>query len=295
MNELAVIEHQQPLAHLQPATLPVTAAQMRAQVNLIREVMDAVMKPDVHYGVIKGTDKPTLYKAGAEKIMATFRLAAEPFVEDLSGIDETGVPFIRYRVKVKMTSPTGVVVGFGIGECSSLEEKYKWRKAYKEDYNAAPEDRRRIKHYPDGSVKQIRTECADVANTVLKMAKKRSLVDGCLTSTAASDCFQQDIEDLPEELREEFLGDGTNSAPGAAAVSQPKSKSANGAPKAAQTKTTTAKPSGEPLTPGQIKMIGVKREAAGITEDELQKKFGELSNLDRSRANEVLAWITNPQ
>jgi hypothetical protein len=37
---------------------------------------------------------------------------------------------------------------------------------------------------------------ADHKNTVLKMAKKRSLVDATLTCTAASDIFIQDIEDL---------------------------------------------------------------------------------------------------
>ena len=50
------------------------------------------------------------------------------------------------------------------------------------------------------TVLQVRTNCADVANTVLKIGKKRSLVDGILTVTGASDIFTQDIEDLPEEL-----------------------------------------------------------------------------------------------
>lgn len=180
---------------------PLTAMDIRHQVNTIQEVMQDVMKPDVHYGVITGTDKPSLYKAGAEKIMATFRLAADPEVEDLSDDDQ-----VRYRVKVRLTSPSGVFVGSGIGECSSSEEKYKWRFAVcDEEFESTPENRRRIKwkrgwqNQPAKKVKQVRTEPADQANTVLKMAKKRGLVDAVLTATAASDCFSQDIEDLPEE------------------------------------------------------------------------------------------------
>ena len=41
---------------------------------------------------------------------------------------------------------------------------------------------------------------ADHYNTVLKMAKKRALVDAVLTTTAASDIFAQDLEDLNASL-----------------------------------------------------------------------------------------------
>jgi hypothetical protein len=49
-------------------------------------------------------------------------------------------------------------------------------------------------------VPQIRVNPSEMANTILKMAKKRSLIDAVLTSTAASDCFSQDLEDLPEGI-----------------------------------------------------------------------------------------------
>ena len=41
---------------------------------------------------------------------------------------------------------------------------------------------------------------ADHYNTALKMAKKRALVDAVVTSTAASDIFTQDLEDLNASL-----------------------------------------------------------------------------------------------
>lgn len=178
-----------------------TASQIRADVNLIQEVMKAVMTENVHYGKIIGCgDKPTLLKPGAEKIASTFRLAIDPIVEDLSSSDE-----IRYRIAARVTHQlTGQFLGSGIGEASTNEQKYKWRKIVCEDeWNATPEDRKRIKYGKDYTEKQIRTNPADVANTVLKMAKKRALVDAVLTITAASDCFTQDIEDLPEELAQE--------------------------------------------------------------------------------------------
>jgi hypothetical protein len=165
------------------------------------------MIKDTHFGTIPGTKVPSLYKPGAEKIMATFRLSAEPEVEDLSDDDQ-----VRYRVKVKILSSSGIVVGFGIGECSSNEEKYKWRAAVcPEEFAEAPPTRKREKwvkgKWDERSrsygkaykIQQVRTEPADLANTILKMAKKRGLIDGVLTATAASDIFTQDIEDLPEE------------------------------------------------------------------------------------------------
>ena len=186
-----------------------TAADVRAQVNLMQDVMIEVMKKDTHYGVIPGTKQPSLYKAGAEKIMSTFRLAADPAVEDLGRDGE-----VHYRVKVSILSASGMFLGAGMGECSSQEDKYAWRGVVcDEEFEATPENRRRIKFAKwNGKVeqkKQVRTNPADVANTILKMAKKRGMIDGVLTVTAASDLFTQDIEDLPEEVVAEIVGSHT--------------------------------------------------------------------------------------
>lgn len=183
-----------------------TAADVRAQVNLMQDVMQEVMRDGTHYGTIPGTKSKSLYKAGAEKLMATFRLAGDPEVDDLSRDGE-----IHYRVKVRLSSAGGTFIGAGIGECSSSEEKYAWRAAVcKEEFDATPETRRRVKFSKyQGRVEkkeQVRTNPADVANTILKMAKKRAQVDAVITATAASDIFTQDIEDLPEEVIAEIVG-----------------------------------------------------------------------------------------
>ncbi len=180
---------------------PLTAVELQAQVNTIQHVMKQVMKPNVHYGVIPGCKEPSLFKPGAEKIMATFRLSPEIEITDKSDADQ-----VRYQIKLRLKSPSGFYVGEGVGECSSNEEKYKWRKAIcDEEFDECAPDRRREKwskgwqNKPNYKAKQIRTESADLANTILKMAKKRALIDAVLTATGASDCFTQDIEDLPEE------------------------------------------------------------------------------------------------
>ena len=215
MTELAISEAR-----------PLTAVEIRAQVQLIQQVMKAVMKKDVHYGTIPGTNKPTLYKPGAEKILSTFRIAAaDPIVEDLSSSDE-----IRYRVKVPglTQTPTPIVLGVGVGECSSSEEKYRWRRPVcDEEWEETSEDRRRaVWKKADGKPyqqKQVRTNPSDVANTVLKMAHKRALVAMTLVVTSASDVFAQDLEDLPEEVRESVTDGETRT------VAQPQRASETGA------------------------------------------------------------------
>lgn len=191
-NEIAVTEQKS-----------LTAGEIRAHVNRVQEVMQAVMKKETHYGNIPGSKKPSLFKPGAEVLCATFRIAPSYRVEDMSNGDS-----IRYRITAIGTHQmTGVVLGEGIGECSSNEEKYKWRAAVcLEEFEATPPDRRRVKFSKWNNAvekkNQIRTEPADIANTVLKMAAKRAQVAMTLNVTAASDCFTQDIEDLPEELME---------------------------------------------------------------------------------------------
>ena len=188
MNDLVRVEKQ----------LPLTAADVRAHVNLVQEVMKAVMLEGTHYGKIPGTPKPSLWKPGAEVLAATFRIAVSYASEDLSTED-----CVRYRVTAVGThQTTGIVMGSGMGECSSNEEKYKWRKSNsKKEFDGTVENWRRVKYGKEYETQQVRTEPADVANTILKMACKRAQVAMTLNVTAASDIFTQDIEDLPEELR----------------------------------------------------------------------------------------------
>lgn len=183
-------------------------ADIISHVALVQEVMRAVMKPDVHYGIIPGTDKPTLYKQGAEVLCMAFRVADTYQVEDLSTTDT-----VRYRVTCTgVHQVNGVVLGTGMGEASSGEEKYKWRKAWDEEFDATPANMRRIKS-GKYKTKQVRTEPADLANTILKMANKRAKIAMTINVTACGDMFGQDLEDMDEALRDHLTRHGKDAPP----------------------------------------------------------------------------------
>ncbi|MBI2798936.1 MAG: hypothetical protein HYX63_01415 [Gammaproteobacteria bacterium] len=276
MNDLAVRQDTVVATYESPKRL--TAVDIRAQVNLIQEVMASIMKKDTHYGVIPGCKQPSLFKAGSEVLLTTFRISVEPDVEDISGLDER-----RYRVHAKgIHIPTGTVVGVGIGECSSMEEKYKWRKAYDKEWNDTPEDRRRVKHGRDYSTKQVRTEIADVSNTILKMAKKRAQVDMTLTALSASDVFAQDVEDLPEGYVNEE--DRDQRPP----VEQPKARSAP-----ARTESTREAPPDEdkPLGEGALRILRAKMRSKSMNDADLVAKFGPIESLHMSNFNAIQTWI----
>lgn len=184
-----------------------TVGEIKDQVSTIQRVLSEVMIKGTHYDVVPGCgEKQVLLKPGAEKILTVFHIGTEINVEDLGdGFD------IRYRVICRgFYIPTGATIGYGIGECSTSEKKYKWREAVcQAEYDATPETRRNKlwkKDYKTGKITevlQVRQNPADIANTVLKMAKKRAMVDLCLTATACSDMFVQDIEEDEERAHQE--------------------------------------------------------------------------------------------
>ena len=192
------------------------------QAALIKTVLDKVMQKDVHYGVIPGTGtKPTLLKPGAEKICTTFRLAPAYEIKRTDMADGHR----EYEIVCTLTHiPTGQIFGQGVGSCSSMESKYRFRKAEqtcpecgentiikgKQEYGGGwlcfkkkggcgtkfKDGDPVIENQEMGRVEYDNP--ADYYNTVLKMGKKRAHVDAVLTATAASDIFTQDVEDMPK-------------------------------------------------------------------------------------------------
>ena len=193
--------------------------QIKSQVNLIQSVMADVMQEGHHYGVIPGTDKPTLLKPGAEKLGLTFRLAPE-FEETMTDL---GNGHREYRFKCRLRHIiTGAVVGEGVGSCSTMESKYRWRNQFrvcpvcgkeaiikgKAEYGGGwvcfkKKDGCGAKFKDDDATITSQTvgrvenpDIADIWNTAYKIGKKRSHVDATLTATAASDIFTQDLDDF---------------------------------------------------------------------------------------------------
>ena len=202
-----------------------TVQQVLLHVSLIQQIMAAAMKEGEHFGRIPGCgDKPTLLKPGAEKLCLTFRLAPTYEVEER--LLERG--HREYRVTTTLTSiMTQANIGQGVGTCTTLENKFRFRAGAAEPtdrtvprayWDIRQEDPAKAQELIGGkgfSVKKVdgqgwmiakggekveHDNPADYYNTVLKMAKKRALVDAVLTSTAASDIFTQDLEDISASL-----------------------------------------------------------------------------------------------
>lgn len=206
----------------------VSAIDLRKQVNLIQEVMKAVMigptkeHPEgVHYGIVPGTKKPSLLKPGAEKLAMTFRLGS--VFEELQGSTESD-SFICYKINCQLFYiPTGNVVGNGRGVCNSKEKKYRTRMVYLNKATAEEKviGREEERTGDKGTYKVliVPQDPWDVQNTIYKMACKRAMVAAVINATGASDIFTQDVEDLPEgTVQEEHQQSGKPH------VEQPKEK-----------------------------------------------------------------------
>ena len=193
---------------------------IKEQIALIQKIMKDAMQEDVHYGKIPGCgNKPTLLKAGAEKLNLTFRLA--PHIEKIDTIN-LGNGHREHVITTKLINiNTGAIWAYGIGSCSTMESKYRYRNDNQIEFTDIEVPKEYWKNR-DNSIlgknciakkndagkwviaKKISTgkienpDIADIYNTVLKMAKKRSLVDATINATAASDIFTQDIEDFPK-------------------------------------------------------------------------------------------------
>jgi hypothetical protein len=174
------------------------------QISQIQELMRLAMKEGEHFGKIPGCgDKLVLLKPGAEKLAFMFRLA--PTYEIKIREHEKG--HREYEVITTLTHiATNSVIAQGVGICSTLESKFRYRYV-DSPYKPQKAEAEKLKIEGKGKwrksgndwIWQDKIEFQDVSdnyNTVLKMAKKRSLVDAILTATAASDIFTQDLEDF---------------------------------------------------------------------------------------------------
>ena len=133
------------------------------KIGQFQKVVQSQLMQNHDYGVIPGTPKPTLLKPGAEKIIMLLGLRSEFDIVDSTRDFEKG--FFQYQVKCKLYRGD-MLVTEGLGSCNNRERKY------------------------------IKMDPYTMDNTVLKMAKKRALVDAALLVGSLSDIFTQDLEDM---------------------------------------------------------------------------------------------------
>jgi hypothetical protein len=161
-----------------------------AKKRMMDQIFRELMKEGVHYGTIPGTPKPSLWQPGAELLCRTFALA--PDFENLD-VDGDGRRF-RSTCRVRH-APTGVILAEATRIASWYEPTFRWRKATKEEFEAAAPDRRRQldKTVPRGkyTLYQVESEPSELENSILARAEKRCHVAATRTATAASDIFHE--------------------------------------------------------------------------------------------------------
>ena len=199
-----------------------TAVELVKRLELIEEAMRTAMKKGVDYGVVPGTDKPGLFKPGAEKLAVLFKLDVQPRNELIWGPGEHLTVISRATI---YHAPTGTRLGYGEGICSSRERNRAYRKQErtcptceqpavikgKEEYGGGwlcwrkkngcgaqfPDGDQRIESQEVGEIEN--PDLPDQWNAVDKMSKKRGYVDAVLSVTGASAIFTQDIGSDPSE------------------------------------------------------------------------------------------------
>lgn len=137
------------------------------QITKFQQAVQNQFQQNMDYGVIPGTKQPTLLKPGAEKIVMLLGLKSHFEIVESTRDFENG--FFQYQIKCKLIKNIDgqdEVITEGLGSCNTMERKYQKSSPY------------------------------DLDNTVLKMAKKRALVDAALMVGSLSNVFTQDIEDM---------------------------------------------------------------------------------------------------
>jgi hypothetical protein len=303
-----------------------TAADLKAQMELIQRVMREVMTPGIDYGYIPGTEpkndeekkfkKPALFKSGAEKLNVLFRLGPDYEIVE----KERDGEHLSITSKCILTHiPSGLRWGSALGSCSTMESKYAYRNGGrvcpscgaaaiikgKAEYGGGwlcfqrkegcgakfADGDESIEGQKAGKVANV--DKADQYNTVLKMSNKRALIATTLNATGASAIFSQDIVDEPGD---DGGGDAADPATprqpaGKRSVQQPRSK--RGAPTGDAGSGGAAIDPNQKVSDGQLKMVQRKLDESGVSAEQLCQKFeiAAVPDLTFGKLNEALAWI----
>lgn len=182
------------------------------------------------YGIIPGTKKPTLLQPGAEKLCKFYGLVPK-FTEQIIQGDGKTVPHLRVIVHcfIHHGDETGPLAAEGYGAANSWEKKHRYRNGSNvcpacgsstvmrskdrvtgelngdwfcwvkkggcgAEFRKGSEEVQQIESQVIGTIEN--PDPYEAENTLLKIAKKRALVDATKLATATSGLFTQDAEDL---------------------------------------------------------------------------------------------------
>jgi hypothetical protein len=289
---------------------------------------------DGDYGTIPGTKKPTLFKSGAEKLCEVYGFAPDPII--LKEIEDYEKGLFDYTIKCNLVSRRdGMFVGSGLGSCSSFESKYRYRDSRrtcpacgadaiikgKEEYGGGwlcygkkggcgakyADNDPKIVDQKTGPVQN--PDMADVKNTVLKMAKKRALIDSVLSVTRSSSIFAQDLDDMagsgheghePAERRQAPQSQTSSTqqqtkAPAAATAPKERAK-APSTKKAEPAPATQTAPAAQTATPakdaGPVKAnIPPFTSPTSMTKEKLQQWARDVANKVHVSPDQIVVFI----
>lgn len=203
----------------------ISVEELLGQRDKIVQAMERAMRPGIHYGLIPGVQKPSLFKPGAELLNVLFRLAPSYHSERMWH-DDGHLTVVSRCVLTHI--PTTLTIGEGEGLCSTRESRYAYRQGGrtcpecgqtaiikgKAEYGGGwlcfarkggcgakwADDTDQAGEFESAEIGRVENpDIADSYNTVLKMADKRALIAAILNCTAASDVFTQDVEDMSQQ------------------------------------------------------------------------------------------------
>lgn len=176
----------------------------------VRRLRDECMVKEVHYGEIgaAGSGKRALLLPGAQLLANAFGYSAEKAISRI----ELANGHVTYVARAILTCPEGRYEG--VGEGSTLEDKYR----YRYEYIDAPipkaywDTRDQSLLLPNCIVRKgkggqwmqarvFESEPANHYNTVCKMAAKRAFTDAVIQAVGCADIFTQD-EDYIQQQRD---------------------------------------------------------------------------------------------
>lgn len=179
-----------------------------------------VMRAGVDFGVIPGTDKPTLLKPGAEKLCTLFGLV--PRFEIVREIEEWNGDAMFYYLYRCSLYRNGELIAEGDASANSREKKHRYRNAERVCPDCGKATLRKSKEKAGyycwaklgGCGNTFAADCEaitnqvvglipnpdvfDLVNTLQKMAQKRALVAATLIGVNASEFYTQDMEDFAD-------------------------------------------------------------------------------------------------
>lgn len=205
----------------------------KRRLAVFQEFVRFYLKEGEDFGTIPGTNKPTLFKSGADKLCEIYGLE-DKYPEDRRKRTERwdlDPPLFDYETTcVLYRKGTNISVCEGVGSCNSYESRYRWRDAQrlcpqchqpaiiksKPEFGSGwfcfpkkggcgakfPLEDPKITNQTIGRIPN--PDLADVKNTILKMSKKRAKIDATIAATRSAGIFTQDVEEMqPAQPAEE--------------------------------------------------------------------------------------------